>query len=138
MLLNELAEKSGMTKDTLRYYEKIGLLPMVPRDHQGRRRYPVKLLEWLRFLHQMKAAGMSLKAIREYIRLLDSYPGALDEREGLLVEAREKLQEEILQLQEKVQQADGILHCYETRWEPGIFKLRQSLETEQERGKILS
>ena len=138
MFLNELAEKAGMTKDTLRYYEKIGLLPMVPRDHQGRRRYPVKLLEWLRFLHQMKAAGMSLKAIREYIRLLDSYPEALDEREGLLVEAREKLQEEILQLQEKVQQADGILHCYETRWEPGIFKLRQSLETEQERGKILS
>ena len=138
MLLNELAEKSGMTKDTLRYYEKIGLLPMVPRDHQGRRRYPVRLLEWLRFLQQMKAAGMSLKAIREYIRLLDSYPEALDEREGLLVEAREKLQEEILQLQEKVQQADGILHCYETRWEPGIFKLRQSLETEQERGKILS
>ena len=138
MLLNELAEKAGMTKDTLRYYEKIGLLPMVPRDHQGRRRYPVRLLEWLRFLQQMKAAGMSLKAIREYIRLLDSYPEALDEREGLLVEAREKLQEEILQLQEKVQQADGILHCYETRWEPGIFKLRQSLETEQERGKILS
>lgn len=138
MLLNELAEKAGMTKDTLRYYEKIGLLPMVPRDHQGRRRYPVRLLEWLRFLQQMKAAGMSLKAIREYIRLLDSYPEALDEREGLLVEAREKLQEEILQLQEKVQQADGILHCYETRWEPGIFKLRQSLETEQEREKILS
>ena len=138
MFLNELAEKAGMTKDTLRYYEKIGLLPMVPRDHQGRRRYPVKLLEWLRFLHQMKAAGMSLKAIREYIRLLDSYPGALDEREGLLVEAREKLQEEILQLQEKVQQADGILHCYETRWEPGIFKLRQSLEIEQARGKFLS
>ena len=138
MLLNELAEKSGMTKDTLRYYEKIGLLPTVSRDHQGRRRYPVRLLEWLRFLQQMKAAGMSLKAIREYIRLLDSYPEALDEREGLLVEAREKLQEEILQLQEKVQQADGILHCYETRWEPGIFKLRQSLETEQERGKILS
>ena len=138
MLLNELAEKAGMTKDTLRYYEKIGLLPMVPRDHQGRRRYPVRLLEWLRFLQQMKAAGMSLKAIREYIRLLDSYPEALDEREGLLVEAREKLQEEILQLQEKVQRADGILYCYETRWEPGIFKLRQSLETEQERGKILS
>ena len=138
MLLNELAEKSGMTKDTLRYYEKIGLLPTVSRDHQGRRRYPVRLLEWLRFLQQMKAAGMSLKAIREYIRLLDSYPEALDEREGLLVEAREKLQEEILQLQEKVQQADGILHCYETRWEPRIFKLRQSLETEQERGKILS
>ena len=138
MLLNELAEKSGMTKDTLRYYEKIGLLPTVSRDHQGRRRYPVRLLEWLRFLQQMKAAGMSLKAIREYIRLLDSYPEALDEREGLLVEAREKLQEEILQLQEKVQQADGILHCYETRWEPGIFKLRQSLETEQEREKILS
>lgn len=56
MLLNELAEKSGMTKDTLRYYEKIGLLPMVSRDHQGRRRYPVRLLEWLRFLQQMKSS----------------------------------------------------------------------------------
>ena len=138
MLLNELAKKSGMTGDTLRYYEKIGLLPQVPRNHRGQRRYPLDILDWLKFLQEMKSAGMSLKAIREYIRLLDSYPGALDEREGLLVEAREKLQEEILQLQEKVQQADGILHCYETRWEPRIFKLRQSLETEQERGKILS
>ena len=69
MTIGEIAEKTGVSVTTLRYYERIGLLPAVPRNSSGIRVYDESFVSWLELIQNLKIAGMQLEEIIEYIEL---------------------------------------------------------------------
>lgn len=67
--VTEMAKESGLTSHTLRYYEKEFLLLDVPRDNRGRRFYGEDHLGAVRFITALRATGMSIGSIKQYIEL---------------------------------------------------------------------
>ena len=69
MTIKEIAEKFDITTDTLRYYERIGLIPSVPRTASGIRDFDEVTINWVEFAHRFKKAGVPLEGIVEYVKL---------------------------------------------------------------------
>ena len=67
LLHRRSATRSGLSIDTIRYYDSLGLLVDANRDGSGRRQFDDNAVRWLVFLRQMRATGMSLDSLREYI-----------------------------------------------------------------------
>ncbi len=94
----QAAERSGLSIDTLRYYERIGLVDPPARDSGGRRAYTDADLGWLEFLTKLRTTGMPIRMMREYAQLKDS-PGAAMRRRQMLVDHRKDVLERIAELQ---------------------------------------
>ena len=98
--IRQAAEKTGLTEDTIRYYEKINLLPRAKRNSSGRRVYGSDDLELMVFIMHVKSAGMSLENIKFYLSLnLEDDPNAASERLALLTEQKEQLESKLAELQ---------------------------------------
>ncbi len=69
MTIKEIAARTGVSADTLRYYERMGIIPAVPRTSGGVRNYDENFVELVAFIQTLKGAGMSLEAIADYINL---------------------------------------------------------------------
>lgn len=69
MQIAEIARQTGLTPDTLRYYERIGLMAAPLRDAGGRRVYQPRDLDWLRFLIRLRQTGMPIAEMLDYARL---------------------------------------------------------------------
>lgn len=98
MTISEVSEKYGLTQDTLRYYERIGLLPAVPRTKSGLRDYDKESCNWIEFIKCMRSAGLQIEALIEYVNLFQQGDGTLEARKNLLIEQRailKKRQDEI-------------------------------------------
>jgi DNA-binding transcriptional MerR regulator len=91
MKIGTLAARSGVSVDTLRYYEKIGLLPKVDRDAGGRRAYGETDLSWIEFLLKLKATGMPMRDRIDYARLRAEGPHTAAARREILERHRESL-----------------------------------------------
>ena len=90
MTIGEVSKKYEITTDTLRYYERIGLIPHVPRKKNGIRDFDEESCNWVSFVKCMRSAGVEIEALIEYVRLKRQ---DIDEsrRMEILVEQREKL-----------------------------------------------
>lgn len=126
MTIREIAAKTNMSTDTLRYYERIGLLPPVPRNAAGIRNYDEYFVNFINFIKKLKASGMSLEHIIDYIRLAEMGDATIHERKKLLAEAREMLSEKIHDLQLAVQEADYQLNNYENLLQSETYALVRS------------
>lgn len=115
--------KTNMSTDTLRYYERIGLLPPVPRNAAGIRNYDEYFVNFINFIKNLKASGMSLEHIIDYIRLAEMGDATIQERKKLLAEARETLIEKINSLQLIAELADYQLRNYENLLQPETYAL---------------
>lgn len=69
MKIGDLARETGLSVHTIRYYEKVGLLPKAPRDDAGRRQYGLEIAGWLSFLKALKATGMGISDMVRYAQL---------------------------------------------------------------------
>ena len=123
MTIREIAAKTNMSTDTLRYYEKIGLLPPVPRNAAGIRNYDEYFVNFINFIKKLKASGMSLEHIIDYIRLAEMGDATIQERKKLLAEARETLLDKINSLQLVAELADYQLRNYENLLQPETYAL---------------
>ncbi|WP_418557727.1 MerR family transcriptional regulator [Phascolarctobacterium faecium] len=123
MTIREIAAKTNMSTDTLRYYERIGLLPPVPRNAAGIRTYDEYFIKFINFIKKLKASGMSLEHIIDYIRLAELGDATLQERKRLLAEAREMLLDKINSLQLVAELADYQLRNYENLLQPETYAL---------------
>jgi DNA-binding transcriptional MerR regulator len=63
-------KETGLSEDTLRYYERIGLMSPVAREVSGRRRYTADDILWLKFITRMRSTGMSIDTLQRYAALL--------------------------------------------------------------------
>lgn len=115
--------KTNMSTDTLRYYERIGLLPPVPRNAVGIRNYDEYFVNFINFIKKLKASGMSLEHIIDYIRLAEMGDATIQERKKLLAEAREMLLDKINSLQLVAELADYQLRNYENLLQPETYAL---------------
>lgn len=123
MTIREIAAKTNMSTDTLRYYERIGLLPPVPRNAAGIRNYDEYFVNFINFIKKLKASGMSLEHIIDYIRLVEMGDATIQERKKLLAEARETLLDKINSLQLVAELADYQLRNYENLLQPETYAL---------------
>lgn len=123
MTIREIAAKTNMSTDTLRYYERIGLLPPVPRNAAGIRNYDEYFVNFINFIKKLKASGMSLEHIIDYIRLAEMGDATIQERKKLLAEARETLFDKINSLQLVAELADYQLRNYENLLQPETYAL---------------
>ena len=123
MTIREIAAKTNMSTDTLRYYERIGLLPPVPRNAAGIRNYDEYFVNFINFIKKLKASGMSLEHMIDYIRLAEMGDATIQERKKLLAEARETLLDKINSLQLVAELADYQLRNYENLLQPETYAL---------------
>ena len=123
MTIVEAAEKMNISVDTLRYYERIGILPPVPRRSNGMRVYDTSYLEWITLIRNLKAGGMSLEAVLDYMELARQGDDTAEERKELLREAKRSLTVKIDELQLAVQQAEEELRNYEKALLPQTERL---------------
>lgn len=104
---------SGLSVDTLRYYERIGLVDPPARDAAGRRRYDDADLGWLEFLMRMRTTGMPLSQIGEYARLRGRGEAGAGERRAILERHRAALCAHISELQACLAVIDRKITTYE-------------------------
>jgi DNA-binding transcriptional MerR regulator len=99
MKIGELAQRSGLSTHTLRYYERIGLLPKSRRLDSRHRDYDESILTWISLLGRLKTTGMPIRQMLVYAALVEAGDGTVAERHDLLVAHRKRVREQIADLQ---------------------------------------
>ena len=119
MTIKEVSEKFKISQDTLRYYERIGLIPPVSRTASGIRNYQESDLGWVEHAVCMRSAGVPIEALIEYVKLFQNGDSTFAARLQLLQEQREKLEEQKAQLQTAMDKLDYKISRYEKAVETG-------------------
>ena len=91
MTISEVSRKYNITADTIRYYEKEGLIPAVPRDKNGIRDFDENSCGWIEFIKCMRSVGLEIETLKRYVSLFRQGTATVKERKILLIEQREKL-----------------------------------------------
>ena len=99
MTIKEASQVTGVSADTLRYYERIGLIPPVPRNESGIRNYDEASIGWINFIKCMRGAGLPIEALIEYVALCKEGDKTEVSRKAILIEQRDILQQRIESLQ---------------------------------------
>lgn len=118
MIIKEAAELTGVSIDNLRYYERIGLIPKVPRTASGIRDYDEVSIRWIEFVIKFKKAGASIESIKEYIRLAEMGESTKKERREMLTEIKESIEERMRELQECLDVTNYKINNYYNLCEP--------------------
>lgn len=119
MTIKEVSEKYGISCDTLRYYEKIGMIPPVGRTSGGIRSYTETDLSWIELALCLRNAGLPLEAIIEYVRLYREGDGTFAARLELLRRQRESLIEQKKQIDATLERLNYKIARYEIAVETG-------------------
>ena len=112
MKIGELARRSGLTAYTIRYYERIGLLPYAARNGSAQRDYDASILTWIEFLGRMKATGMPIRDMLRYAALRESGEATEAERRELLAVHRERVRADLAELQANLLVLDAKIAGY--------------------------
>lgn len=123
MMISEVSEKYGLSQDTLRYYERIGLIPPVKRNKSGVREYTELDCQWIQTIKWMRTAGMSIELLIEYVGLVHQGSETNEARKKLLIEQRIQLVEKIEELQATLKMLDKKIESYEEHVLPYERKL---------------
>lgn len=115
MTIAEVSKRFELSQDTLRYYERIGLIPGVNRSKSGFRDYDEEDCRWVQFAKCMRAAGIQIEALIEYVALFQQGDATSEARMDLLVEQRRQLAEKLEDMQQTLARLDSkISHYAET------------------------
>ncbi len=95
LTIGELAKRGGVNLETIRYYERLGLLPAPPRNSSGYRAFPETTVRRIRFIKQAQELGFSLKEIDELLTLRIA-PGSTR------ADVRERAEAKITNIEEKI------------------------------------
>lgn len=121
MTIKEVSEKYGLSQDTLRYYEKIGVIPPVTRTSGGIRNYTEQDIGWVENAVCMRNAGLPVEIIAEYCRLYSMGDSTIGARLELLTEQRKKLIEQKEQLEAEISRLDYKIGRYEIAVKTGVL-----------------
>jgi len=84
MQIREAAEASGLSADTIRYYEKIGIIRPISRDSGGQRQFSAEDIAWMGVLNCLRNTGMPMKALSRYAELVEAGDHTVSERKQIL------------------------------------------------------
>ena len=110
--IGKLARQSGLTAYTIRYYERIGLLPFALRDLSGQRDYDASILTWIEFLGRLKATGMPIREMLRYAALREGGKATEAERRDILKAHRQRVRSDLAELQANLLVLDAKIAGY--------------------------
>lgn len=113
MTIAEVSEKFGVSQDTLRYYERIGLIPRVNRKKSGIRDYTEEDCNWVEFIKCMRSAGLPIEVLIEYVGLFQQGDETVEARKKLLIEQRKQLIARMEDMQKTLERLDYKIVRYE-------------------------
>ena len=100
LTIQEVAEATGLSAHTLRYYERVGLIHSIEREENTHRRYSPDDVGWIDFLTKLRATGMSIKDMKKYAELQRRGDETLPERIEMLKSLRDKVEAHMEDLNE--------------------------------------
>jgi DNA-binding transcriptional MerR regulator len=112
LTISEVAQRTGLSAHTLRYYERIGLIASVVRADSGHRRYAASDMDWLAFLVRLRATGMSIQGMQAFARLRSEGNGTAGQRRKLLDAHLHKVMTDMEELQQSVQVLKAKIKVY--------------------------
>lgn len=115
MTIKEVSIKYEISADTLRYYERIGLIPTVNRKDNGIRDYTEEDCNWVEFIKCMRSAGISIEALIEYVALYQQGSSTIAARKAILIDERKKLTDRINEMQTTLDRLNWKIDGYEER-----------------------
>ncbi|MEV0687679.1 MerR family transcriptional regulator [Nocardia sp. NPDC050378] len=115
--IGEVAERSGLSRDTLRWYERIGLMNYIGRDHTGNRRFSDRDLEWLELIARLRTTGMPVADMIRYAELVRAGEQTFPQRLEMFRQTRADVLDKIAELQKTVAVLDYKIAVYEGRSE---------------------
>ncbi|MFG3493958.1 MerR family transcriptional regulator [Streptomyces sp. NPDC047928] len=110
--ISEVADWSGLSAHTLRWYERIGLMPHVDRSATGQRRFTNRDLDWLAFVGKLRLTGMPVADMVRYAELVREGEHTFEERQELLERTRRDVRARIAELQETLAVLDFKIDFY--------------------------
>lgn len=119
MTIKEVSEKYNISQDTLRYYERIGMIPEISRTPGGIRNYQESDLGWVELAICMRSAGLPIEALIEYVKLYQQGDATFAARLQLLQEQRESLEEQKTQLEKAINKLNYKISRYEIAVQTG-------------------
>lgn len=120
MTIAEVCKRCDVSPDTLRYYERVGLIPPVARTAGGVRNYTETDVNWVGFAKCMRGAGLSIEALAAYVALFRQGDASLSARKRLLEGQRALLAARVAEQQEVLARLDAKIANYEAKcvaWE---------------------
>lgn len=129
MTIKEVSEKFDISADTLRYYERIGLIPPVPRNKSKIRDYDESSIRWIELMKCMRKSGVQIDALIEYVALFHKGDETIDARKAILIEQRDKLVERIEDMQVSLDRLNYKIDNYEK----SFMKAEKRISEEEEK-----
>lgn len=123
MTITEVSKEYGLSADTLRYYERIGLIPSVNRTSGGMRDYTEEDCRWVNFAKCMRGAGLPIEALIDYVTLFQQGDETREARKNILVEQRDHLQERINEMQATLDRLNVKIEHYDQTVRPAEDRL---------------
>lgn len=114
LTIQEAAQEVRLSAHTLRYYERAGLLLHVPRTEGGARRYTQDSIELLKLLVKLRATGMPIRLLKQYVGYIRAGDETMPKRKELLQEHRNDVASKVAELQLCLQIIDLKLELYES------------------------
>lgn len=115
MTIAQVSQKYELSADTLRYYERIGLLPPVTRTAGGIRDYSESDCAFVEFIKCMRSVGMPIETLIEYVALFQQGEATVPTRMAILLDQRTNLVERIGEMQETLQKLDHKIAFYQSQ-----------------------
>lgn len=115
MMIAEVSQKYDITADTLRYYERVGLIPPVNRSASGIRNYTEEDCNWVGFIKCMRSAGLSIEVLVEYVTMFQQGNSTIKARKELLIEQRRQLIKRINEMKQTLERLDKKIDGYEEK-----------------------
>lgn len=113
MRISEVSEHSGISTDTLRYYERIGLIPPVNRNRSGIRDYNEIDVKRVEFIKCMRSAGLPIETLIKYYGLVQQGDCTIEARKDILKKQREQLVAKMEEIQKTLDLVDYKIEVYE-------------------------
>ena len=131
MTIAEVSKKYDISHDTLRYYERIGLIPPVPRTKSGIRNYDEASCGWVEMMKCMRKAGVQIEALIEYVDLFQNGDDTIEARKNILVDQREQLISRMEEMQESLERLNQKIENYDRDMRNAEKRLRDLEEKRQ-------
>jgi DNA-binding transcriptional MerR regulator len=128
MRIAEVSEQYGLSTDTLRYYERVGLIPTVNRNESGIRDYNELDLRRVEFIKCMRSAGLPVEVLIDYVALVQEGDKTIEARKDILVEQREQL---IARMNEMQKTLDILNHKIEVYEKAVLKKEKEMVQAEE-------
>lgn len=118
--VKEVAERTGVSAYTLRFYEKEGVLPNVDRDVNGVRMFSDANIDWIETVQALRSTGLPLEEIKQYLELYKEPERTLQQRKEMLATQKNKVEEQILRLMKALERLNyklALIDAQENRFE---------------------